>query len=117
MIGPVDSERTRRAKSLTLPFETERSLSKTPVATRGSGLSACVPCSFGLLPHPRSGTSRPAQRPPSIDRDCPLDTARDRCLWHAGGTAGEDDDASPDGDGSSSARGGDPAPVTTDSQP
>ena len=27
------------------------------------------------------------------DRDCPLDTARTRCLWHAGGTAGEHDDA------------------------
>jgi hypothetical protein len=32
---------------------------------------------------------RPAQRPSPTDRDCPLDTARDRCLWHAGGTAGE----------------------------
>jgi hypothetical protein len=37
---------------------------------------------------------RPAQRPPSSDRDCPLDTASDRCLWHAGGTAGENDDRS-----------------------
>jgi hypothetical protein len=27
------------------------------------------------------------------DRDCPLDTARDRCLWLAGGTAGENDEA------------------------
>jgi hypothetical protein len=27
------------------------------------------------------------------DRDRPLDTAGDRCLWHAGGTAGENDDA------------------------
>jgi hypothetical protein len=23
------------------------------------------------------------------DRGCPLDTAGDRCLWHAGGTPGE----------------------------
>jgi hypothetical protein len=34
---------------------------------------------------------RPAQRPSLSDRGCPLLTARDRCLWHAGGTAGEDD--------------------------
>jgi hypothetical protein len=35
----------------------------------------------------------PPYRPPRSDRDCPLDTAVDRCLWHASGTAGEDDDA------------------------
>jgi hypothetical protein len=35
--------------------------------------------------------ARPAHRPPRSDRDCPWDTAGDRCLWHAGGTAGEDD--------------------------
>jgi hypothetical protein len=35
----------------------------------------------------------PAQRPASSDRDCPLDTAGDRCLWHVGGTAGENDEA------------------------
>jgi hypothetical protein len=34
---------------------------------------------------------RPAQRPSRSDRDCPLDTAGDRCLWHVGGTAGEYD--------------------------
>ena len=38
------------------------------------------------------GGCRPC-RPNRIDRDCPLDTARDRCLWHAGGTAGQNDDA------------------------
>jgi hypothetical protein len=27
------------------------------------------------------------------DRDCPLDTARARCLWHVGGTADGNDDA------------------------
>ena len=36
---------------------------------------------------------RPAHRPASSDRECPLDTARDRCLWHVGGTAGTNDDA------------------------
>ena len=35
----------------------------------------------------------PAQPPSPSDRECPLDTARDRCLWHAGGTAAENDDA------------------------
>jgi hypothetical protein len=33
----------------------------------------------------------PASRPSRTDRDCPLDTARDRCLWHVGGTAGTND--------------------------
>jgi hypothetical protein len=36
-------------------------------------------------------SSQPAQRSYRIYRDCPLDIARARCLWHAGGTAGEND--------------------------
>jgi hypothetical protein len=28
----------------------------------------------------------PASRPSRCDRECPLHTARDRCLWHVGGT-------------------------------
>jgi hypothetical protein len=36
---------------------------------------------------------RPAQWLYPSDRDYPLHTARDRCLWHVGGTAGEHDDA------------------------
>jgi hypothetical protein len=36
---------------------------------------------------------RAVQRPFPSDRDCPLHTAGDRCLWHVGGTAGENDDA------------------------
>jgi hypothetical protein len=39
------------------------------------------------VPQVRRG--QPAQRSFLIDRECPLDTASDRCLWHAGGTAGE----------------------------
>ena len=35
----------------------------------------------------------PASRLSRSDRECPLHTARDRCLWHAGGTAGENADA------------------------
>ena len=35
----------------------------------------------------------PAQRPSRSDHDRPLQTAGDRCLWHAGGTAGENGDA------------------------
>jgi hypothetical protein len=31
----------------------------------------------------------PAQRPHGVDRDCPLQTDGDRCLWHVGGTTGE----------------------------
>jgi hypothetical protein len=33
----------------------------------------------------------PAQRLSRIDRGCPVDTARDRRFWHAGGTADEGD--------------------------
>ena len=44
------------------------------------------------LPPQVSGV-RPAQRPCPSDRDCPRDTAGDRCLWHMGGAAGEDGDA------------------------
>ena len=57
-------------------------------------LTPCMPCSFGLLSHPRSEAVRPAHRPPPCDRECPLVTAGDRCLWHAGGTADEDYDVS-----------------------
>jgi hypothetical protein len=39
-------------------------------------------------------------RPFRSDRDCPPDTAGDRCLWHVGGTAGEYEDAPSDGGGS-----------------
>ena len=38
---------------------------------------------------------RPAHRPPRCDRECPLNTARNRCLLHAGGTAGGNDNAPP----------------------
>src|SRR5215211_5936399 len=50
---------------------------------------------FRPPPPPQVRDGRLAQWPPWSDRGCPLDTARDRCLWHAGGTAGENDDASP----------------------
>ena len=33
----------------------------------------------------------PASRPSRSDRECPLHTARDRCLWHVGGTASENE--------------------------
>jgi hypothetical protein len=55
-------------------------------------MTACMPCSFGLLlPQVRGGC--PPHWPPPFDRECPPDTARDRYLWHAGGTADENDDA------------------------
>jgi hypothetical protein len=43
-------------------------------------------------PPPQVRDACQVQRPSVSDRDCPPDTARDRCLWHVGGTAGEDDD-------------------------
>src|SRR5829696_1591984 len=46
---------------------------------------------FRAPPPPQVRAARPAKRPSSSDRDCPLVTAGDRCLWHAGGTTGEDD--------------------------
>jgi len=42
----------------------------------------------------------PGKRTSSSDRDCPVDTAHAHCLWHAGGTAGENDEARTCGDGS-----------------
>jgi hypothetical protein len=41
---------------------------------------------------PQVRDRRLAQRPTWSDRECPLDTAGDRCVWHVGGTAGENDD-------------------------
>jgi hypothetical protein len=48
---------------------------------------------FRTVPMVQVSAACPAQRPPRSDRDLPLRTARDRCLWHAGGTAGDNDDA------------------------
>jgi hypothetical protein len=48
---------------------------------------------FRPPPPPQVSAVRPAKRSSPSDRDCPLDTAGDRCLWHVGGTAGENDDA------------------------
>src|SRR4029453_11347166 len=51
-------------------------------------MTPCLPCSFGLLPHPRSGSWSPAQRSSRVTvtaRCIPLVTA---ALWLAGGTAG-----------------------------
>src|SRR5512133_1436733 len=59
-----------------------------------------MPCSFDLLRSCWSGGGWSAQRPSRSDRGCPLDTAGDRCLWHVGGTAGENDVAAPVGEGS-----------------
>jgi hypothetical protein len=42
----------------------------------------------------------PAEPPRWSDRDCPLVTAGDRCLWHVGGTAGENGDDAPGSNGS-----------------
>jgi hypothetical protein len=44
-------------------------------------------------PPPQIRDRRPAQPPASSDRDCPLDTAVVCCLWHVGGTTGENDGA------------------------
>jgi hypothetical protein len=64
------------------PRGTGRKADQTPPR-----LDPCMPCSFGPLPHPTSEVVHPAHRTPRSDRDCPLDTARARCLWHVGGTA------------------------------
>jgi hypothetical protein len=47
---------------------------------------------FRPSPPPQVRGERPAHQPPRSDRDCPLDTAGVRCLWHVGGTAGTNDD-------------------------
>src|SRR5215208_6890649 len=48
---------------------------------------------FRPPPPPQVRAARPAKRPSSSDRDYPLVTTGDRCLWHAGGTASKKDDA------------------------
>jgi hypothetical protein len=48
---------------------------------------------FRPPPPPQVKEPEPSATVVSSDRDCPLDTARDRCLWHVGGTAGEHEDA------------------------
>jgi hypothetical protein len=60
---------------------------------RAGGPTSCMPCSFGLLPHPRS---EPCAQPIRLRRvtvtvrQIPLVTA---ALWHAGSTAGENGNA------------------------
>jgi hypothetical protein len=68
---------------------------------------------FRTAPPPQVRSERPAQRPSASDRDCPLDTARARCLWHAGGTADENDHLARGGDGSQLVRRVRPSSVTT----
>src|SRR5215216_363040 len=47
---------------------------------------------FRTVPMVQVSAACVAQRPPRSDRDLPLHTASDRSLWHAGGTAGENND-------------------------
>ena len=62
-----------------------------PTLTRLDPLHAMQ---FRLPPLPQVRSWRPARWSSRSDRDCPLDTAGDRCLWHVGGTAGETGDGS-----------------------
>jgi hypothetical protein len=48
---------------------------------------------FRPPPPPQVRDVRPVERPPPVDRECPLRTAGHRCLWHVGGTADEKEDA------------------------
>jgi hypothetical protein len=57
-IGPGSAERSR-TRTLAQPTRT----------------TLCMPCRFGLLPHPRSEAVRPAYRPPPCDCECPLVSA------------------------------------------
>jgi hypothetical protein len=63
-------------------------------------LDALHAMQFRTAPPPQVRSERPAQRPSASDRDCPLDTVRARCLWHAGGTADENDHLARGGNGS-----------------
>jgi hypothetical protein len=56
-------------------------------------LTPCVPCSLGLLPYPGQGAGAQPNGLLQLTVTVRWDTARDRCLWHAGGTAGENDEA------------------------
>jgi hypothetical protein len=48
---------------------------------------------FRAPPPPQVSGLRPTQRPRSSDRDYPLHTAGDGCLWHVDGTAAKNDQA------------------------
>jgi hypothetical protein len=75
-------------------LESEACLSDRIRGLRPAGRGRPLACHAvsGSSPHQvRAG--RPVQRRSWSDRECPLDTAGDRSLWHAGGTAGENDDA------------------------
>jgi hypothetical protein len=71
-----------------------------PASRENSGPDLLHAMQFRPVPTAEVRAGRPADRPSPNDRGCPLDTARARSLWHAGGTAGEDDVAAPGGDGS-----------------
>jgi hypothetical protein len=62
-------------------------------AVSHTGMTPACHAVSGSSP-PQVRAPAPAHQSPSSDRDCPLDTAGDRCLWHAGGTAGENHDRS-----------------------
>jgi DDE superfamily endonuclease len=53
--------------------------SRAPI-TRDTAVTPCMPCSFSAGEPPSSGAVASSESYP-IDRDCPLDTAGDRCFW------------------------------------
>jgi hypothetical protein len=57
-------------------------------------MTPCTPCTLSLWQRCRSVASAQGNGPPGVTVTYPLDTAGDRCLWHAGGTADKNDDAS-----------------------
>ena len=61
-----------------------------PTPTRFDPLHAMQ---FRATSPPQVTGVRPALQRSWSDRECPLDTADDRWLWHMGGTAGENDGA------------------------
>jgi hypothetical protein len=92
-----------------------RVVSSEPAEPTPTRLDPLHAMQFRPPPPPQVTDLRPAQRPCPSDRDYPLHTAGDRCLWHVGGTDGQNDDSPTGRDGSRPAGGLGASSVTTGS--
>ena len=73
-IGTTDQHRTRSSTLASLRSSATRDrIGRPGIARPILSLTPCLPCSFGLLPYPRSGSRSPAQRSSRV-------TVIDRCI-------------------------------------
>jgi hypothetical protein len=93
--------RPRARGLLAQPVSEIRPISSSPCGSSSVVSSPALRAALNLGPHPYQacsslcalrckGARRPAQPWGACDRSCPLDTRVGRPMWHASGTAGED---------------------------